>query len=110
MIITNTLYRLPDRRPSDREDNIVTNEIDLILINERYHNSIKSEQMYPSTMNPLVAKIRLKICKPNRPRKIDTMRLKEKGTYEEIQRRIHRNLDTRNNKIQDINEQWQSIK
>ena len=71
MIITNTLFKLPPRRlytwkaPTDKPDNIVRNQIDFILINQRFRNSITSVKTYPgadvpSDHTPLVCVLRAK--------------------------------------------------
>lgn len=90
MFVTNILYRLPNRRlytwkaPSDEQDNIVKNQIDFILLNERFHDSNKSVKADPGAdvsfdQKSLIAKVRLqlkKTSKPNYPRKMNTSRLK----------------------------------
>lgn len=50
--------------PADKPDKIVRNQIDYLMINERYRNSIKAVKAYPgadvsSAHNPEVAKVTL---------------------------------------------------
>ncbi|XP_030765261.1 craniofacial development protein 2-like [Sitophilus oryzae] len=79
MVIKNTFYKLHPRRlytwksPQDSYNNIVRNQIDYILINRRYQNSIKRVAAYPgadigSDHNPLIAdfQFRLKLISEKR--------------------------------------------
>lgn len=74
MIVTNIMFTLPNRSlflwraSSNKDDKVVRNQIEYILINERYRNSIKSVKAWPgadtsSDHNPLTARIKLKIKK-----------------------------------------------
>lgn len=53
LVVANTFFQLPPRRiytwssPADREDAIVRNQIDYILINSRYRNAFSSVKTYP---------------------------------------------------------------
>lgn len=53
IVVTNTLFKLPRRRlytwksPQGTKDEIVRNQIDYVMINKRYRNSILSARTYP---------------------------------------------------------------
>ena len=53
-VIANTLFKLPKRRlytwrsPADKEGQILRNQIDYVLIKQRYKNAIISAKTYPS--------------------------------------------------------------
>lgn len=73
LVIMNTFYKLPDRRlytwKSPRDDgeiSIIRNQIDYILVNQRYRNSFTSVKTYPgadiqSDHNQLVGEYRTKL-------------------------------------------------
>ncbi|XP_030753182.1 craniofacial development protein 2-like [Sitophilus oryzae] len=74
MIITNTYFKLPKRRlytwksPRDSENRIVRNQIDYIILNQRYRNAVKSVKSYPaadvgSDHSLLVTEIMVKLKK-----------------------------------------------
>lgn len=82
-IIANTWFQQPKRRlytwksPADREGQIVRNQIDYILINRRFRNSITSAKTYPSAdaatnHNLLCAEFNLKLKRMKAP----TIRMK----------------------------------
>uniref|UniRef100_A0A8D8LPD3 Craniofacial development protein 2 n=1 Tax=Cacopsylla melanoneura TaxID=428564 RepID=A0A8D8LPD3_9HEMI len=91
LIITNTYFKLPPRRlytwtsPQHRKDNIVRNQIDFILINKKFRNSIKSAKTYPgadirSDHNPVIIEMKVKLKKIQKkfvPKSIDLERLKD---------------------------------
>lgn len=71
-IITNTFFKLPPRRlhtwksSAKKEDKLVRNQIDYILVKTRFRNWIKSAKTYPgadvgSDHNPVVAVIRARL-------------------------------------------------
>lgn len=106
LIIANTLFKLHKRRlytwksPADNSDKIVRNQIDYIIVNRRYRNSILSAKTYPgadisSDHNPVVAAMRIKLKKVKSPivKKImDPRRLKEDNTYTETKTKINESL------------------
>ncbi|CAH2103665.1 unnamed protein product [Euphydryas editha] len=53
LVIANTLFQLPPRRlytwtsPAHMKDNIVRNQIDYVMLNKRFRNSIKCAKTYP---------------------------------------------------------------
>ena len=68
LVVTNTLFQQPPRRlytwksPGD----IVRNQIDYILVSQRYRNSLKQVKTYPgadvnSDHNPVIAKMEIKL-------------------------------------------------
>lgn len=72
LMITNTFFKLTDRRlytwKSPSPGNTVRNQIDYILINNRYKNSIIATKTYPgadinSDHNPVIAKLNVKMKK-----------------------------------------------
>lgn len=101
LVVTNTFYDLPPRRlytwksPQDTPDHTVRNQIDYILINKRFRNSITSVKAYPgsdinSDHNPLIAKMKLSLKKVQRPKimKYDINQLKNKTVKEKVQKRL----------------------
>uniref|UniRef100_A0A8D8SXR8 Craniofacial development protein 2 n=1 Tax=Cacopsylla melanoneura TaxID=428564 RepID=A0A8D8SXR8_9HEMI len=101
LVIMNTFFELPPRRlytwtsPQDgkKEGLIVRNQIDYVLINQRYRNSCKSAKTYPgadinSDHNLLVAEFRvqwkkLKTNQSNKPydyRKLKNQDIKKRAT------------------------------
>ena len=72
LVATNTFFNLPPRRlytwksPQDNPQNIVRNQIDYILVNRRFRNSIPTVRTYPgadvaSDHNPVVARLRVRL-------------------------------------------------
>lgn len=101
MVITNTFFKLPLRRlytwksPQDSSDHLVRNQIDYILINKRFRNSVTSVKTYPgadikSDHNPLVAtlKLKLKRIKRKKVKKYDLRQLKNEDTKNNVKQYI----------------------
>lgn len=101
LVVTNTFFKLPPRRlytwrsPQDSPGHVIRNQIDYILINKRYRNSIKSAKTYPSAdiksdHNPLVAtiKLTLKKLKQRKTARYDLSQLKDNNTKREVQQYI----------------------
>lgn len=74
LAVMNTFFKLPKRRlytwksPADSLSNIIRNQIDYIMINQRFKNIIQSAKTYPgadimSDHNVLVANIRVRFKK-----------------------------------------------
>ena len=68
LVVTNTLFQQPPRRLYTRKSpgDIVRNQIDYILVSQRYRNSLKQVKMYPgadvnSDHNPVIAKLEIKL-------------------------------------------------
>ena len=115
-VITNTLFKMPKRRlytwksPADQEGRIVRNQIDYILIRQRYKNAIISAKTYPSAdigsdHNPVVTKIRLKmkiIKRRTTNVRIDTSKLRDPVIKQRLTEEI-------NNRLTNVKEQiWQN--
>lgn len=96
-VVTNTFFTLPPRRlytwksPRDSGENIIRNQIDYILINERYRNSCISMKTYPgadihSDHVPLVGifKVRMKKIKKKRVMNYDIHKLKDSSLKEKV--------------------------
>lgn len=73
-VLTNTFFKLPKRRlytwrsPADKPGRLIRNQIDFILMNQRYKNAVKSAKTYPgadvgSDHSILIAEIRMKLKK-----------------------------------------------
>ncbi|XP_063391819.1 uncharacterized protein LOC134677313 [Cydia fagiglandana] len=91
LVITNTWFQHPARRlytwrsPADKPSHVVRNQIDYIMIKDRFRNSIIQVKTYPgadikSDHNPVCAKMFLKLKKlklPSSIMKVDINRLKD---------------------------------
>lgn len=127
MVITNTMFRLPKRRlytwtaPGNTKEHLIRNQIDFMLVNKRYRNSITSIKTYPgadinSDHNPLVAnfKVRMKKIKHNTTTSsMDTKLLKDENIRNEVRNSIQTNIQniTEANKFNpDVNEKWENVK
>ncbi|XP_030761955.1 craniofacial development protein 2-like [Sitophilus oryzae] len=124
MTITNTLFKLPKRRlytwrsPQDNGIRIVRNQIDFILINQRFRSSVKSAKTFPgadinSDHNPVVANIKLKlkftgknIRIKNRHQDVEKRRRKIKQSSPEVNDALQ---EVRNSE-EDINTTWNALK
>lgn len=103
LVITNTFYKLPDRRlytwtspRDDGEDHIIRNQIDYILVNQRYRNSFTSVKTYPgadiqSDHNPLVGEYRTKFKIIQRAKQIkhNIRKLKNNTIREQVNKDIN---------------------
>lgn len=125
LIITNTYYKLPKRRlytwksPADNTNNIVRNQIDFLLINKRYRNSIKAIKTYPgadiaSDHNPLAAKFEVKLKKllsKQNKEIIHISQIQEPRIKEQLTERINEDLNTINKvSTDDVNKKWETLK
>lgn len=128
MMVTNTWFKLPPRRlytwvsPQDNPKNnkIVRNQIDFILINKRFRNCVKSAKTYPgadvgSDHNPVVVRMQLKlkiIKRTQNSDKIHIEKLKDKETRQRTEEKLNEELRT-NNTIEEhtnIDKKWNTIK
>ena len=101
-VITNTFFQLPKRRlytwksPADTPKNNIRNQIDYILVNHRYRNSIISAKTYPgadlhSDHNPLVGSLRVKLKKVKKKStlKYDCKRIKDPVTRIQVKNKLN---------------------
>jgi len=125
--IMNTFFKLPDRRlytwrsPADNNNRIVRNQIDFVMINRRYRNTVVSCKTYPgadipSDHNLLLARTKLrlkKILKKMPPRGIDIQKLKEDNILQQTKERLNNDFKTlseNSNHETEMEELWNKIK
>ncbi|XP_047002916.1 uncharacterized protein LOC124620289 [Schistocerca americana] len=123
--ITNTFLKLPKRRlytwksPRDCNEEVCRNQIDFILINKRYKNSIHGVKTYPgadifSDHKLLVAKFHVKlkaIQKKQEKDYINTTILRDPLTKQKTSEEINKELvRIKNNQTEDIDGKWEPIK
>lgn len=106
LVVANTWFKLPPRRiytwksPQDGPEKIIRNQIDFIMINNRFRNAIKSAKTYPgadigSDHNPLVAQLRVRLKKISRHNKSDRVNidaLKDKDKKLELCTQLNNNI------------------
>lgn len=127
-IIMNTLFKLPKRRlytwksPRDGyEGKIVRNQIDYIMINQRFRNNVTSVQTYPSAdigsnHNLLCSNLRIKLKKvktASRPNKTYLELLKNPEIRDDLASQINteiHNLFETPIENKPVNENWMNIK
>lgn len=128
MVITNTHFKLPNRRlytwisPQDNEERNVRNQIDYVMINNRYRNIIKSIKAYPgadvsSNHNPIIARVKIQLKNIiKRPVKdqIDVEYLRDMNVKEQLLQDIDKNIRNKNinrsNDKESINQNWTTFK
>lgn len=107
MILTNTLYKQPKRRlytwisPQDKPEKIILNQIDYIMINQRYRNAVKRANTYPgayigSDHGILIADVQIKLKKlvQLKPRtQIDVRKLQDLSVKGTVFQEQNENLD-----------------
>lgn len=123
--IMNTYFKLPPRRlytwraPGDNEEHLIRNQIDFIMINRRFRNSLTSVKTYPGAdantdHNLLLSNMILKlkrISKRSDNNKPDIYKLKEEHTRQKIKKEINekfRNMSSRTQHT--IEDKWNNIK
>ncbi|XP_037932530.1 craniofacial development protein 2-like [Teleopsis dalmanni] len=108
--ISNTLFNLPPCRlytwksPSDTSDNIIRNQIDFILINDRFCSSVKKVTTYPgadvpSDHNLLMAKICIRLASNRRKKpklKLNLEKLRKDDIKCSLKNNRISNIDSRN--------------
>lgn len=121
MVITNTFFKLPKRRlwtwrsPADTKDNIVRNQIDYILVNDRFKNSVKSVKTYPgadvNSVSSLKVTLKRIIKHKNKPT-INIRQLKNPDIFRDGQLRVNCNLKsiTSCQSASTVDETWTKIK
>ena len=122
--IANTWFKLPNRRlytwksPADTVDHVIRNQIDYILINKRFKNSLTSAKTYPgadvfSDHNPLVGQIELKlkkVAKTKHKENLDYDTLKDPIVREEVRKTMREKLETTTQQEQSVEQKWSYIK
>lgn len=123
LVVTNTWYQLPPRRlytwrsPQDNDNHIVRNQIDYILINRRFRNTITKTTTLPgadieSDHNPLCANVKLRLSKSKKKKatkRIDPKLLKDADTKSSFEQHLNDQL-TNSSNSEDVEEMWSSIK
>jgi len=108
MKITNTWFQLHPRRlytwksPADRLHNLVRNQIDFILINQRFGSTIKSAVIYPGADVPsdhvlLVAVLKTSLSsqrKPTTQRRVALEKLRDPIIKSEMCNEINTQIQT----------------
>lgn len=107
-IVTNTFFKLPPRRlytwksPQDTPDHITRNQIDYIMVNKRFRNSITSVKTHPgadikSDHNLLLGTIKLKLKKiqQTKTKKHDIRQLKNECIKQSAQQYMKEHLSTK---------------
>lgn len=128
LVVTNTYFKLPPRRlytwtsPAHTSNNIIRNQIDYILVNKRFRNSIYAVKTYPgadigSDHNPIIAKLktRLKIIKTrNKHIRLDRKKLHDPSIQEEIKQKLGRDMQRIGEELgetdSDVNKFWKTVK
>lgn len=124
LIVTNTFFKLHPRRlytwksNAENENRIIRNQIDFVMINQRFRNSVKSVKTYPgadlaSDHNPLVATVQLRLKRlqktPMTP-KINLDKLKDDAVKEEIIQELNANISNKTKPMVTPEDEWQHIK
>lgn len=125
LTITNTWFQLPPRRlytwksPADNPQKLVRNQIDYILINDRFKSSVKKACTYPGADVPsdhvlLVAVVKTtlakKIKKLNTNRKVALEKLRDPITRDEVSNEINTQIHDISTKIgDDLTMSWGKI-
>lgn len=123
LVVSNTFYKLPSRRlytwksPADKPGNIVRNQIDFILISERFRNSMTSVKTYPgadvpSDHNPLVGQLKTKLKKtrPQRKsKKYDIEKLKNPEIQEKVKSALTSELKDMSACISEPDKSWNTM-
>lgn len=102
LVITNTWFKLPPRRlytwqsPQHTKDHIIRNQIDFILINQRYRNGLHGVRTYPGTdigsdHNPVVGKLKIKLKRIKRRsiNKIDINNLRKPEVQIKVREKVN---------------------
>ena len=127
-VIMNTFFQLPPRRlytwksPADCPQKVIRNQIDYIIINKRFQNSVKSTKAYPgadvpSDHNLLLSRMKLhlkKVYKGKPQKRPDIQKLKDNTTREEIKNELNNKInsiatDIRQENI-NVEDVWNGIK
>lgn len=124
LVVLNTFFALPPRRlytwksPRDRADNVVRNQIDFIMVNKRYRNSVLSAKTYPgadvgSDHNPVVTKFRLHLQNNNRRKsnkKWDISKLQNEEIRQKVQQELAQKIQNIPTGNENIEQNWLQLK
>uniref|UniRef100_A0A8D8SJV6 Craniofacial development protein 2 n=1 Tax=Cacopsylla melanoneura TaxID=428564 RepID=A0A8D8SJV6_9HEMI len=121
LVVMNTWFKMPPRRlytwksPMNKADKIIRNQIDFILVNQRFRNSCTSVKTYPgadinSDHNPLVGvfKIRLKKIKTKKKQHYDLRKLKDPVIEKEVCSKLNSLINTE--ETEDIGKNMKNLK
>ncbi|XKL64613.1 hypothetical protein PGB90_004699 [Kerria lacca] len=125
-VVKNTFFKLHPRRlytwksPQDSPSNIVRNQIDYILVNKRFQNSIIRTTTYPgadigSDSNPVIADVRIKFRKitpkTGAQKRLDTQKLKNPQFKENFREKLEEKVPTIKETLNDsTNVAWEKIR
>lgn len=123
LTITNTLFKLHPRRlytwtsPKHKPSHIIRNQIDYIIVNQRFRNSIKNAVTYPgadikSDHNPVVVTMQCQLKRTQKgPKKfaIDTSKMKEHATRAAVSNSINQWAEQEQQTTSPL-ELWSSLK
>lgn len=108
-----TLYTW--KSPADKPEKIVRNQIDYLLINNRYRNAIKSTKTYPgadiySDHVPVIARIRVRVIVKKQNGGIDAGLLKDPNIRSSVEQTINQQMKVigREGEVI-IRERWEKI-
>ncbi|CAH2096300.1 unnamed protein product [Euphydryas editha] len=124
LVIANTLFQLPPRRlytwtsPAHMKDNIVRNQIDYVMLNKRFRNSIKCAKTYPgadigSDHHPVIVdlscQLKYILKSKSQSKGIDVQKLREPN----VRIRVYNHINewaVVNKNTNDPREIWTSLK
>ena len=120
LVITNTWFKQHPRRKYTwmHMDGVNRNQIDYIIINARFRNSVTSAKTFPgadcfSDHNPVVASIRIKLKKTRKKHekclKLDLSFLKNRDIQEKYKIAVKNRFDILGH-LEDINDKWKIFK
>lgn len=125
LVVTNTLFKQPPRRlytwkaPGDKPGNIIRNQIDFVLINQRFRSSIISTKTYPgadvpSDHIPLVSVIKMKLRKTRvqgrKRNRYDYSKLQDTQVQEKVKEVINREIYSVSMGSAHVEDMWGMVK
>ena len=119
MIVSNSWFENPKRRRYTwvSPDMNTRNQIDYILINRRFRNSVKQSKSYPgadcgSDHVPVVARIHIKLRKLQAPKQVPKYQL-DKLLEENVRKEFYLNVSNRYEALEDqdtdLDEEWNTF-
>lgn len=120
LAIMNTFFKLPLRRlytwksPQDNSQKVVRNQVDFLLVNKRFKNSIQNVKTYPgadigSDHNPLIGTIKLQLKFIHRKKitkSVDVIKLKTEETSRSVQKDLETKLNLLKNQDKPVEALW----